>query len=84
MDYVNVYVLISWCIDAKGDVTSRNVGATFDVLEAETHKANGVENEFDTFLVPIDWREDAAQSMLIASMRDFRDMVEAMQDEALR
>jgi hypothetical protein len=43
-----------------------------------------VENEFDTFLVPSDWREDAAQSMLIASMRDFRDMVEAMQDEALR
>jgi hypothetical protein len=30
------------------------------------------------------WREDAEQSKLIASMRDFREMVKAMQDEALR
>jgi hypothetical protein len=34
--------------------------------------------------VPGNWREDAEQSKLIASMRDFREMVKAMQDEALR
>jgi hypothetical protein len=84
MDHVNVYVLTSLAIDAEGNVTTRNIGATFDVFKAEAHRANGVENEFKMFSVPGDWREDAAQSELIASMRDFRDMVKAMQDEALR
>ena len=84
MDNVNVYVLASLSIDAKGNVISRNVGVTFDVFEAEAHKAKGVENEFEMFAVLVNWREDAEQSELIASMRDFRDMVKAMQDEALR
>ena len=84
MDNVNVYVLASLSIDAMGNVITRNVGATFDVLEAEAHKAKGVENEFETFTVLGNWREDAERSELIASMRDFRDMVKAMQDEALR
>ena len=48
MDSVKVSVLTSLCIDAEGIVTSRNVGVTFDVSEAETHKANAVENEFET------------------------------------
>jgi len=84
MDYVNVYVLTSLAIDAEGNVTTRNIGATFDIFKADAHRANGVENACETFPVPGDWREDAAQSELIASMRDFRDMVKAMQDEALR
>jgi hypothetical protein len=84
MDYLSVYVLTSLRIDPKGNVTSRNVGVTFDVFEAEAHRAKGVENEFDTFIVPADWREDAEQSSLIGVMRDFRDMVKEMQDAALR
>lgn len=63
---------------------SRNIGVTFDVLEAEAHKGQGLEREFEVFAVPGNWREAAEQSKLIASMRDFREMVKAMQDEALR
>ncbi len=84
MDYVNVYVLTSLSMNIEGNVVSRNVGATFDVLEAEGHKAKGVEHEFEVFAVPGNWREEAEQSDLIASMRDFREMVKAMQDAALR
>lgn len=57
---------------------------TFDVLEAEAHRGKGVEREFEVFAVPGAWPEAAEQSKLIASMRDFREMVKAMQDEALR
>ena len=84
MDYVNVYVLTTLYIDPKGNVTSRNVSVTFDLFEAESHKAKGVENEFEVFAVPGDWREDAEQSSLIRAMRDFREMVAELQAEALR
>ena len=80
----NVYVLTSLSVDGKGNVTGRNVGVTFDVFEAEAHKAKGIENGFDTFFVPGNWREDAEQSRLIRAMRNFRDMVTEMQDTALR
>jgi len=43
-----------------------------------------VEDDYDVFVVPCDWQEDAAQSELISAMREFRDMVKQMQDEALR
>jgi hypothetical protein len=43
-----------------------------------------VGNDYDTFVVPSDWQEDAATTGLITAMRDFREMVKAMQDEALR
>jgi len=84
MDYFNAYVLTSLSINAEGNVTSRNVAVTFDVFEAEAHKGKGLEHEFEVFPVPGKWREDAEQSTLIASMRDFGEMVKAMQDEALR
>jgi hypothetical protein len=84
MDCLNCYVLTTLRINANGSVASTNVGVTFDIFEAEAHKAKGVENDFDTFVVSGDWREDAEQSELIASMRDFREMVQAMQDEALK
>jgi len=51
MDRVTVYVLTSLSIDSDGNVASRNVGATFDVFEAEAHRAKGVENEFETFAI---------------------------------
>jgi len=57
---------------------------TFDLFEAEDHRNMGVENDYDTFVVPSDWRENAEQSQLISAMREFREMVKAMQDEALR
>lgn len=84
MDSINLYVLTTLSIDAKGNVASRNVGVTFDLFEAESHKAKGIENEFDTFTVPGNWREDAEQSSLIGAMRDFRNMVTEMQEAALR
>ena len=84
MDCLNLYVLTRLFIDAKGNIASRNVGATFDIFEAEAHKAMGVENDFDTFPLSRDWREDGAQSSLITAMREFREIVQRMQDAALR
>jgi hypothetical protein len=83
VDYT-VYVLTSLFIDAKGAVMSKNVGVTFDIFEAEAHKAKGVENDFEMFAVPGNWREDAEQSKLIATMREFREIVAMQIEEALR
>ena len=84
MDYFHVFVLTSLSLDKDGDVRSRNVAVTFDLFEAEDHRNKSVGNGYDTFVVPGDWQEDAATTGLITAMRDFREMVKAMQDEALR
>jgi hypothetical protein len=84
MESVSVYVLTSLSIDAQGNVTSRNVGVTFDIFEAEAHKAKGVENDFEMFAVSGNWREDAEQSKLIATMREFRQIVAMQIEESLR
>ena len=84
MEFVHVFILTTLVLDKKGDVKSRNVAATFDLFEAEDHRNKGVENDYETFVVPCDWHEDAAQSELISAMREFRDIVKQMQDEALR
>jgi hypothetical protein len=84
MDCLTLYVLTTLWIDAKGNVASRNVAVTFDIFEAELHKAHGVENDFETFPVFGKWRDDAEQSSLIRTMRNFRDLVTDMQDAALR
>lgn len=84
MEFVHVFVLSSLALDKKGDVKSRNVAVTFDLFEAEDHRNKGVEHDYDTFVVPCNWHEDAAQSELISAMRGFRDVVKQMQDEALR
>ena len=84
MEFVHVFVLTSLALDKNGDVKSRNVAATFDLFEAEGHRNKGVENDYEVFVVPCDWRENAAQSEWITAMRDFREMVKAMQDEAVR
>jgi len=84
MDYVRLYVLTRLSIDASGNVMSCNVGATFDLFEAEAHRAQGVENDFDTFTVDGGWHEDAEQSSLVATMRDFCAMVRQLQEDALR
>lgn len=84
MEFVHVFILTTLALDKKGDVRSRNVAATFDLFEAEDHRNKGVENDYETFVVPCDWREDAEQSELISAMREFRGIVKQMQDEALR
>jgi hypothetical protein len=84
MDFFDVYILTRLVIEEHGNVTAENVGVTFDIHEAEAHREKGIENDFEKFSVPADWREDAATTGLITAMRDFREMVKAMQDEALR
>ncbi len=84
MDYFHVFVLKKLSLDKNGDVKSRNVAVTFDLFEAEDHRNKGVEYDYDTFVVPSDFRENAEQSELITAMREFRAMVKGMQDEALR
>ena len=84
MEFVHVFVLTTLALGKKGDVRSRNVAVTFDLFEAEDHRNKGVENDYDVFVVPSDWQEDASTTGLITAMREFRDMVKAMQEEALR
>jgi hypothetical protein len=84
MDYFHVFVLTQLSLDKSGDVKGRNVAVTFDLFEAEDHRNKGVEYDYDTFVVPSDWRENAEQSELIAAMREFRTIVKQMEDAALR
>jgi hypothetical protein len=84
MNRLNLYVLTTLSIDAGGNVASRNAGVTFDIFEADAHRALGIDNDFDTFEVSDDWRDDAEQSSLIGAMRGFREMVQQMQEAALR
>ena len=84
MDCLTLYVLTTLSIDLGGNVVSRNIAVTFDVFEAEVHKARGIENDFETFPIPVNWREDVEQSSLIKTMRDFRELVQEMQQAALR
>ena len=84
MDYFHVFVLTSLSLDKNGEVKSRNLAVTFDLFEAEDHRNKSVENGYDTFVVPGDWQQDAAQSELISAMREFREIVKQMQVEALR
>ena len=57
MEYVHVFVLRTLCVGEDGEIRSRNVAVTFDMFEAEDHRNKGVENGYDTFVVPGDWRE---------------------------
>jgi hypothetical protein len=79
-----IFVLTSLYIDDAGSVANRNVGVTFDLLEAEAHRAQVIENDFQAFDVSVNWREDAEQSNLVTTMRDLRAMVQEMQEAALR
>jgi hypothetical protein len=67
MDYFHVFVLTSLSIDENGDVKRWNVAVTFDLFEAEDHRNRGVEHEYDVFVVPCDWREDAERSNSVQS-----------------
>jgi hypothetical protein len=80
----SVFVLTKLFLDGGGQVKTRIAGVTFDVLEAESYRDKDVTNDFETFTVQGDWREGAEQTMLIASMRDFRAIVKALQEQALQ
>jgi len=84
MESARVYVLMTLSIDAKGEVKSKNIGVTFNIHEAEEHKAKGVEHDFETFQIEAKWQEDAATTDLIVALRTFRSIVEEQQAEALR
>ena len=84
MDCLKLYVLTRLSVDANGNVVNRNDRVTFDLFAAEAHRARGIENDFEVFLVDGNWREDAEQSGLVTTMRDFRAIVRQMQEEALR
>jgi hypothetical protein len=77
-----VYVLTSLFFDSKGNIKSRNVGVTFSLHEAERHKAQGVENEFETFQICSNWQEHAVTTELVFVMREFCDMVKELQEDA--
>jgi hypothetical protein len=80
--FSNVYVLTSLFVDSKGNITSRNVGVTFSLHEAERHKGQGVENEYETFQICSNWQEHAATTELVSAIREFCGMVKELQQDA--
>jgi len=84
MDMFDTYVLTRLSLDSDGNVTSRNVGVTVDIHEAERHREGDVANDFQIFAVSADWRDDAEQTALVKAMREFRAMVRQWQEEALK
>jgi hypothetical protein len=84
MDSVNVYVLTTLSLDENGTVTSKNVGVTFNIHDAEAHKGEGVGNEFETFQIDAQWEEDAEVTATVLAMRAFREIVTLQVEEALR
>jgi hypothetical protein len=79
-----VFVLTRLVISSEGHVVSKNVGCTFDIFEADSHRALAVENDFERYPIPADWLEEAEQSSFVLSMRQFRSIVEDMRRESLR
>jgi hypothetical protein len=84
MDGLNVYVLVTLSIGNQGEVVRNNVGVTFNIHEAELHRDGDVANEFDTFEIDSNWRDEAATTDLVETMRAFRRMVDEMREAALR
>jgi len=84
MEMFDTYVLTRLSLDSDGNVTSRNVGVTLDIHEAERHREADAANDFQIFTVSADWRDDAEQTALVKAMREFRAMVRQWQEEALR
>ncbi|MFZ0859741.1 MAG: hypothetical protein WCA27_22180 [Candidatus Sulfotelmatobacter sp.] len=82
-DSALLYVLTRLDIDGKGNVTSRNLGVTFSLFEAEEYRNKSYENDFETHRVNADWRDDAETTAAVSAMREFRLMVEEMQMNAL-
>jgi len=83
-DTALLYVLTRLQIDGSGNVIQKNVGATFSLLVAEEHRSKSYENDFETYSVNADWRGEAETTTTVSAMREFRFLVEEMQENALR
>ena len=81
---VPLYVLTHLTIDTEGEVQSKNTGATFNLFEAETHRAKGVDYDFDTLLIGADWCDDVETTATVLALREVRSMVKEIQVEAVR
>lgn len=79
-----VFVLTRLAIRPEGHVITENIGVTFDIYLAEAHRARGVENDFERHPVSANWFEEAERSIVVSAMREFRQIVEEMQRQALR
>ena len=80
----HVYILTKLSLNGSGNVESKNVGVTFNLHEAEAHKAKGVENDFEGFSIDADWQADAATTDLVLALRAFREIVDIQIEEALK
>jgi hypothetical protein len=76
-----VYVLRRERINGEGHIVSQNVGVTFNIHEAEAHKGESFENDFDTIEISANWREDAETTAVVEAIRTFRTLVEEMQEQ---
>ncbi len=79
-----IFVLTRLVISPEGHVVAENVGVTFDLFLANAHCAVGVECDFQRYPISANCFEDAERSNCISAMREFRQIVEQMQAEALR
>ena len=77
-------MLTRLAVSPEGRVVAENIGATFDIYQAEAHRAHGVENDFERHPISANWFEDAERSSVVAAMRELRQIVEEMQAAALR
>jgi hypothetical protein len=77
-------VLTRLVIKPDGHVVAKNVGCTFDIFEADSHRSLAVENDFERYPIAADWLEEAEQSSFVLSMRQFSSIVEDLQRDALR
>jgi hypothetical protein len=81
---MDVFVLTTLSLDDEGNVISRNVGVTFNIHDAEAHGAKGVEHEYETHSINLNWREDAEVTATVLAMRAFREIVALQIEESLR
>jgi hypothetical protein len=80
---VSLYVLTRLLI--TGDhIGPRNVGVTFSLDEAQKHAAKDVANGFEMHQVDAKSQEDVETSNLLIALREFREVVQAQIEEALR
>jgi hypothetical protein len=81
---IHIFVLTKLMIDANRTVVSKNIGATFNIHDAEKYAASDVANGYEIFEVESSWQEEAATTDLVVTMRAFRDYIEELRAEALR
>ena len=59
MQMFDTYVLTTLRLHNAGNVISTNIRVTFDIIhDAEAHRDADVANDFETFSVAADWREE--------------------------